>query len=404
MMAVLTGAGHASFLAGEGTKRQRGQLYSLIVILVVIPLLVFILGYQSFTQTTITNRGDKILADQMAQVAKNTEDDFIRAVQTAGRRALLAQVNHVLQTGQPVDNATLRMQELVLNGSLYGNASIVLFNNTLADWRTRILATPIGFERNISYGQLQVQNQDGFSIRLSLLLSINLSHPYTAATVARTVAKNVSISVEGLEDPLLVLQSAGNLQRKVYRHPYGADALLLFAGARQGNCSGTAVFAEQPGGSSVLVLANISGRSGYAGGVGETADLPGMGCYDVGTAGAVAAVNGSVLAANFSSLHLDEATGVWLLPLSGALTYYHTFPVSGPDFLGRLEGRVTGMANGLETFVPDATGITTKPGQSRVDYLYLANATTPGAGVRGFPSWFLLEAASAARYNVSGLQ
>ena len=382
---------------------RKGQAYSVIVLLIIIPILIFILGFLSSSQDITTNRLELIVSDQMSQVAKNIEDDFSRAVQTAGRRALLAEVNRILLTGQPIDNATFRMEELMLNGSLYGNVSVIMFNNTVRDWRQKILSTPIGFERNISYYSIHIENLDGFHILVSFSLDINLSHKLSASKIQKSLLKNTSVSVIGLEDPLYVLNSAGNVQKQIMRYPYSSAALKILTGSRAGNCTGTATFQAGGGAGKILVAFNASGQGGVDGVVAEAPDLPPVSCYSLGNANATSVVNNSIQQQNFSTIYLDQMTGVWILPLSGGLQYYNVFSSSGPDYLKRLEGRLDSSVNGLESFVMDATGIPVKPGQSRIDYKYFSNSTITGSRVRGFPQWVSIYSSIAGNYNVTEL-
>jgi hypothetical protein len=381
---------------------MKGQAYTFIVMLIVIPVFLFITGFLASTRDITIQRADRIIADQMSQVARNVEDDFERAVQTVGRRALLAETNYVLLTGSPVDDAAFRMEELMINGSLFGNVSVIMFNNTLPYWRQKILSTDTGFERDIYYYKLEISNLDGFNILVSLNLDINLSHPFSVSRISKTVIKNISVSVEGLEDPLYILNSGGNVQRQIVRYPFKLFALSLFAGERTGNCTGPASFG---GGSGILVTQNASNVSlaGYSGSVSETADIPSISCYSAGNPDGVGIINRTIQEQNYSDLYLDEMTGVWLLPINGGLQYYNMFSSSGPDFLARLEGRLDPSVNGLESFVMDATGIPYKPEQSRLDYQYFSNSTVQGKKVRGLPAWFRIDPAKAGKYNLTGL-
>lgn len=379
---------------------MNGQAYSFIVLLILIPVLVFLVGFLSISEESGSQRFDKLVADQLSQTTKNIEEDFIRAIETAGRRALVEQVNHVVLHGQPIDNASFRMEELMINGTLYGNISILMFNNTLEDWRQKILNTPIGFDRNISFSDLSITNLDGFHLQASLTLSFNLSHPYAPSRIEKTTRTNVSISVEELEDPLYILNSDGNSNKQILRYPHNGFAIQVLTGTRVGNCSGSVSYG---GSGDILLTANASGETGWIGVVGESADVPGVSCYSVDNPGGITELNATLGELNHSSVTLDDATGVWVIPLSDGLQYYNMFSSSGPDFLMRLEGKITSTTNGLESFVWDGLGIPSKPSQSRIDYQYFSNSTITGNTVRSFPSWFKIDPGQADDYNLTTL-
>ena len=90
---------------------------------------------------------------------------------------------------------------------------------------------------------------------------------------------------------------------------------------------------------------------------------------------------------------------------------YYMQSQGGPSFLDRLEGRlVSKYANatniGLETFVfvPElqANGLTVKPNQNSIDFLYFNSSTHSGQQVNSSAySWLRLNNEQAARYGVT---
>ncbi len=93
---------------------------------------------------------------------------------------------------------------------------------------------------------------------------------------------------------------------------------------------------------------------------------------------------------------------------------YYMQSDQGPSFLDRLEGRLdissaySNAANiiGLESFVyvPElqANGLTVKPEQNSVDYLYFSSSNQPGQQVSGSAyNWLRLNSVQAATYGVT---
>ena len=379
---------------------MKGQTYSLLAILVLIPVIIFVLGFLATSQEVTTERVDRVVGDEMAQVARNMEDDFARAVEISARRAFLSEVNQILLTGEPMDNATERTIELMTNGSLYDNLSLIMYNNTLQNWRDKILQVEVGFTKNLSYYDIGIRNIDGFNLMVTITLQINLSHQLSSSRITRVTTREVPVSIEGLDDPLYIMESNGNVKKQILKFPHNSHAIKLFTGTRLGNCTGAVTFSG-PGG--ILVTNDATAASGYTGIVSETAGLPSVSCYSLNNPGAVQGTNSSIQEQNYSTLILDEFTGVWLAPMVSGLQFYSTHPSSGPDLLARLEGRLDTTENGLESFVIGEAGITEKPGQSRVDYKYFSGSVIPGNTVRWFPTWLLLDSESAGKYNLTEL-
>jgi len=387
---------------------MKGQAYSLIVILIIIPLLLFITGFMSTSENIITTRTDKVLSDQMAQLARNIEDDFVRAVKTSGRRALLSEVNTVILKGEPLSNASKGMGELMSNGSLDGNLSIIMFNNTLGDWARKINSLNVGFETNVSFGNITVKNFDGFNLLVTVNVNMDISHKFSVSRINKSIQQNITVSVEGLEDPLYILNSGGAVQKQILRYPYKSHALRLYSDSFRstratGNCTGEVTFALGGDPNKILVVDDADGLGGYKGIVSETANLPSVSCYSVSNTNAVARINDAINAENYSMLYLNENSGVWLLPMTSGLQFYSSFNVSGPDFLMRLEGKLDTTNNSLESFVMDAPGLPNKPAQTRLDYLYFDTPVIAGSEVDGFPSWLLVDVPSSNIYNITPL-
>ena len=379
---------------------MNGQAYSLIAILILLPIFLFLSGYLGAVQDTGNARGDRIIARQLAQVGQNIEDDFLRAIEASGRRALLAQTNHISLTGSPIDDAILRTEELMVNGTLDGNLSVLMFNNTLGDWLQNILGVSVGFIQDVEFTDIVIQNGDGFHVEVNITLIINLSHAYSNTRLSKQVTTNISVSVEGLDDPLYLLESGGATTRQILRYPFQSYAIRFLTGTRAGNCTGEASFTS----GEILITTDASMNEGSIGTVAETDGLPSPGsCYSVENPDGVTITNATLLDQGVTTLLLDEATGVWIVPISDGVQYYNMFSSSGPDFLKRLEGKIDQSVNGLESFVEDGPGLPVKPGQSRLDYHYFSSSVITGSRVRGMPSWFRIPAADAARYNLTSL-
>jgi hypothetical protein len=158
------------------------------------------------------------------------------------------------------------------------------------------------------------------------------------------------------------------------------------------------------GAGKILVIHDGSGVSGFGGVVSETPDVPDVACYIAGAGNAVSLIGGIVNSSGYRKIILDNETrAAWSIPMIEYLGYYSSFSSGGPDFLRRLEGSMSPMAYGMETFAVEEAGLPEKPDQSRVDYLYFSENTYNGNQVRHFPDWFRIDAANAAKYNLTEL-
>jgi type II secretory pathway component PulJ len=401
---------HPDFSAGGF---QRGQIYSLVAVLIALPLFLFITFYISTSQTIETTVKDRIVADQLHQTEKIMEKDFSNAIGIIGKRAGLAATNHVVLNGIPLasGNAASVIRELMLNGSLYGNASLIMVNNTIGDWRSRILNVDTGFITRINYSNLNIDNQDGFNLKADVDLEINASDISGAMRIDKALEKHIPINLEGLEDPIFALNTSGFVTRIIrkYPYPYYANKTVTGTGSA-GNCSGIVSFDYTGPDSKKILINSTSGDfSGWAGAVIEEGVQPtGVSCYVFGAADAINRISYTVQESNYSYIYLDNlTTSAWSLPIKEGIEQGYYYPGNGPTFLERLEGKMTSSTNSFETFVNkdefDSVGISIKPNQISVAHLYFQDQIINGVIVRGLPDWFRINSTYAEKYNLSEL-
>lgn len=386
-------------------------MYSIIAIFVIVPLIIMIAFYITATQEMKFGTNDRVVADQQHQVAQGIENDFVRAVRITGRRAALSAVSNVIMTGEYIDNSSLRMKELLTNSSLYGNASILMANNSLYEWIDRIKAQDHHFDVDVNFSYLKVENYDGMNIMISLLLTVNVSDRQGMSRIDRSVEKGVLVSVEGLEDPIFPLSTTGYVKRVVHAYPFEYYTQRFQGTMSSGNCSGNATYDpyDPLDYTRILVTQNTTGipafdLQDFIGIVVEEAEdlsLKGVTCFVSGAPGVMEIHENQ-------SVRIDNLTAsAWLLPIiQGAQAGYYYKGV-GPNFLQRLEGNLSESPDGkgLDSFVLDEIGIPDKPTQTRVDYLFFSSQSYPGCRKARWveESWLRMQASEMDRYNLTGL-
>ncbi len=390
---------------GDAGVDMKGQVYSLIVVVIMIPLLLFILFYLTTIQSIKYSSIERVIADQMHEVGKSMEEDFSRAVEISCKRAVLSVTNYIVLEGEFMENASAVIAELMNNGTMNGNQSVLMITNTLPDWKNKITDISTGFNTFFNYSKLSLSNYDGIHINVSSILVMNISENLNISKIDRVFEKDVLVSVEGFEDPIFPLNSMGYVKRIIKTYPFRHHAVKIVTGNGNGNCSGNVTFnSTDTGADKILVTHNGSGIAGFGGVVSETADTPAVACYITGASDAINNAGSIVNNSGYMKVYLDDQTdSLWYLPLIEYLDYYSRFNTSGPDFIKRLEGNLSESVNGMETFVIEEPGIPVKVNQSRIDYLYFSNNTYNGNRVRYFPEWFRIDAANAAKYNLTDL-
>ncbi len=395
-------------------KSRYGQLYSLIAILMAIPILFFITYYISSVQTMKFGTSERIIADQLKETQRSIEMDFVRAVEISGVRACLGATDYMIREGQPLDDSEFRFKELMENGTIFGNQTYVMQDNTINDWRNDIYSITPGFNLFLNYSNLSIQNHNGFNLIAKVRLDFNISDKLETAKISKNVDKEILIPLENIEDPIFPYKTYGIVPRSITFYPYPYHAIKIVTGSTSsGNCSGNVTYdpSDPSPANKILVTQNASGVSGFAGVVGEYSDIPGTSCYVVGAGNAVNLTQTLLNQSGYPELYIDQNTnGLWSLPINDALNkgYYSKFEnSSGPNILQRLEGNLSESKNGIETFVSvpelQAWGVPVKTNQISLAYIYFRNQTYTGTKVRGLPDWFRINGTYATRYNLTDL-
>ena len=393
---------------------RKGQIYSLMSVLIMIPLLLFMIFYLTYSQNASFDSFEKIISDQIHDVASDMENDFEKAIKISGKRALIAAANEVLVDGQPLSDSLSAVEELMLNGSLEGEKNILMHNNTLDEWQVKIRSVPSGFETNLSFSDMVIRDYNGFSIAVDINLYVYVGDRNGVAKIDRDIEKTVLVSLYGLEDVIFALNTNGFVPRKISFYPYEYFAKKVVTGTGAlGECSGNVTFNSsdsEPSGK-ILVTNDASGVSGFAGVVSEGDAIPSVSCYIVEADDAIEDINNIILESGYDEIFLDETSlSAWSLPIKTALSnknYFHFIEESGPGIFDRLEENLSDSRNAMETFVnvPEliSAGISIKTGKTVVAYKYFSGQTINGDTVRGLPSWFRIDSESSAKYGLEGL-
>jgi hypothetical protein len=275
-------------------------------------------------------------------------------------------------------------------------------------------AMDLGFNIQVELTEPTLMNSDGFSSELESTIMINVSDNLGIASISRNVTKEVMITITNVEDPIYPLNTLGFVSRSFRLYPYPYHAIKIASGTGFGSCTGNiTVDRNDPGkASKILLTDDASGVSGFAGVVGEGSGVPAVSCHLISTGvGTVARAMNITSWSGFWTIDIDnESGGLWSVPVRDAYTgkLYSRFETDGgPDALKRLEGDYSSGQNGIESFVDiqelQDKGVTVKPNQVSIDYLYFSNDTIIGQGVRLMSANFRIDSANAVRYNLTEL-
>jgi len=394
---------------------MRAQFYSLTAILVAIPIILFLSSYM-LSQTRGPDIYERIVSDQVHQLENSLENDFGKALVTSCKRSLIAAGDKVTLNGSPLDDSAMRLKELMENGTLYGEGTILMFNNTLGNWTDRISKIPTNYHVNLVYSDLDLGPYDYRNIRASAKFNISVADVLNVASMERgDINYETPVSVEYMEDPVFPLETNGVLTRVIRFSPFSYRAKKTVLGSlnSKGSCSGNITFEKSECDTSkILVAYNTTGVNFgcYMGIiVEESADLGNYtDCYVTGNDSSVDLINAAITETGYNKIYIDNETGsVWHLPIALELENGYYFQGEGPGYLERLEGSLESSENGLESLINapelESVSIPIKENQVSLDYLYFSQQDYIGYRVRGLPDWFKINQNIASRYNLNEL-
>ena len=401
---------------------MKGIFYSLMIALFIIPLLALIIFY---SQSQTTNIDINIRANELQYFSESVEKDLIRFIEINGKRALISAVSYVVTNGVGLDDAQLRLSEMMANGTLYGSPAPLVDEKNLLIWEQNIsyIASNLGFNIEFKDVKLNITQNDSFHILYNVSVYVNISDENSKMGVLKNMTTSSVVSVEDIEDPIFPLKTFSRVFRFIKISTLNKSTDPLATGQNSsGSITGYAFIksnfqASDVNSSRILVTNSISGKeaiaSQFKGVVSETDII--IPSSFTGSAIITGATDATNLIKNETKIYLDAATmKVWdlnNLTLDVKNHYYH-ISSKGASFLDRLEGRVNLSEKykyGIETFVDlrELPSELVKSTNSILDYEYWNNVM--GTSIRNgnyddIYNWFKVSPESANNYGISMLQ
>ena len=397
---------------------MKGLLYSIMAALIVIPIFGIIFFHSQIGQKNIDI---SIRASELKYFVDSIETDLNRFMEIVGKRALISAVSNITVSGNPLDDAQLRLRELIENGTLKGNYSPLVDKDNLKRWEKNVsdIASNSGFDLSLEITEINITQNDSFKILFEIKALVNISDQNAKMGILRNITAESIVSIDGLEDPIFPLNTLGRIFRVIRYYNFTDYAKDLVQGslAGFGSVSGNATTSTlSPNSQKIFITDNMTQGIGtlnqFGGVVSESTYVPDglIVPYIGGASNALTAIQEN------QRIYLDQTTKkVWdLQNLTSAIQNgYYKPSIDGASFLDRLEGRLKLSSKynyGLETFVylPDISDANLEVDYtlSCVEYMYWNN--TPGSSVRNGNydpvfNWFKIDTNHETIYGVNEL-
>ncbi|MEM5781791.1 MAG: hypothetical protein QXD43_01165 [Candidatus Aenigmatarchaeota archaeon] len=401
---------------------MKGIFYSVMIALFLISFLALIIFY---SQTQTTNIDINIRANELEYFSKSIEKDLTRFLEIHGKRALISAVSKIVVNGTGLDDAQIRLNEMIQNGTLYGEPVPLVDTSNLQTWKLNIskIASAVGFNVEFKNIEINITQNDSFNVLFVAKVYVNISDGTINIGILKNITSYALVSIEGIEDPIYPLKTYGRVIRFIKMSNVSKTTNSIVSGENaSGFVSGYAFVksdfqVSDINSSQILVTNSVAGKetiaAGFAGVVSESDIIIPPQLIGKAVTGATNAMN---LIKNGTKIYLDETTKkVWdlsNLTLDIKNGYYHSSD-EGASFLDRLEGNLTLSPKyqyGLESFVylPDLTNanIPINSQLSVLDYQYWRNIAGNSIRNGNYDSvyaWFKIDSQCANLYGISEL-
>jgi len=242
-------------------KNKKGVVYTTFAIIAT-SLLILLVSFTAMN-TDYTSDTNPFRIGQASFYLGNVEEDFERAYEIAFQRGVSGATNYIIQTGNELETPGEDLRNSTVRGNISGYYLNNTENATLNDWTSRVKEAASGsqYELNIKYTDMDVEDEF-MDLEADLDVFFQLKDPKSLAQFNRTDTYSTKASIEGLEDPLLLLRTGGRYISTIEKCSYDTPADLMLTsngGNQQYNDGATYGLAEIVGPSQDL--SDIDNRS-----------------------------------------------------------------------------------------------------------------------------------------------
>ncbi|MFH1682198.1 MAG: hypothetical protein ABIA37_00220 [Candidatus Woesearchaeota archaeon] len=169
---------------------------------------------KSFAIETKVNSMDNFIVD--------VEEDIQRAAYISGFRSFVSMYEYTLTKGEYIDDVDSAFDELFLEGTLNGNVSTLLINNTFTNWTTEIQeqAAEIGINITFVINDITVSQDDPWKIRIDLDLTLQIQDFQGVASWSKPEQLTSYVEIEGFGDPIYIIETNGLVENKIRPSPF----------------------------------------------------------------------------------------------------------------------------------------------------------------------------------------
>jgi len=192
---------------------NKGLVYSSFAL--VAAALIVSLAFLPFSTPEARSPSDSFRIGQASFFLDSVLGDMDRSLQLGSRRALTSSTNYVITENQELVEPSINLSSALVNGTISGKRLENMENVSFQAWENKVenISDNSGYSLNATVTDYSF-NSSFMEIHTSYSVFARLKDPVTLASFNRTNSANASVTVEGLEDTMLLLQSKGRYVSK----------------------------------------------------------------------------------------------------------------------------------------------------------------------------------------------
>jgi len=210
---------------------KKGMYFTLMTVAILI-LFVFVFTVPELTRLSDEMSLAEMQIDAMGDFLNDVQRDTERGLFISSYRALLALQEHVITTGEFLNDTEALFLEAVSNGSIYNKNASIMVASTFPNWMQKIEleAAELNFDLNLTLNSIDVAHNDPWHITATVNLSVELNGPANLASWNRYEIVQTAVSIDDFEDPLYIVYGLGRISNPIRQTPYEGNFTQNMAG------------------------------------------------------------------------------------------------------------------------------------------------------------------------------
>ncbi len=190
---------------------------------------IFLLGLMLFIILAQQERRDSddvaaltIKIRAMNEFVKSVDEDLERGLFITGFRAFLGIQQHIATQGSYLADTESQFREALVNGTVLSAHLDIMNDSTFVNWTTRIAgeAGQLGLDVNFTVDQIDIYHSEPWIVSVDATVTMNVTDSSQTAFWVQQRTIQTNISVDGLEDPLYLVETGGVITRVINRTIY----------------------------------------------------------------------------------------------------------------------------------------------------------------------------------------